>query len=301
MHTLTSGLDDYPRANPPHPGELHVDALAWVGGSAHALQQLAEYLRENADAAMYKKHLAAIKHNLDTLHWDEKEQAYCDATIDKGRYSRVCHQGYMSLFPLLTGLMDADHPNLPSVLNLLSDPSKLWSTHGLRSLSVGDAHYGKDEDYWRGAVWMNLNVLAVQRLRELGLQGPVNNVLVQARALSLAGDLRTRLVNTVFKSWERTGFIWEQYNDKTGEGSHSRAFTGWTACVILLMGLDLKGDPSSSSSWRPATGTVLFALGAVVVGVILCRRRLAVVGQQWHGRCRRARRRYEPIDLERRR
>ncbi len=44
MHTFTSGLDDYPRANPPHPGELHVDALAWVGASAQALQQVASYL-----------------------------------------------------------------------------------------------------------------------------------------------------------------------------------------------------------------------------------------------------------------
>jgi mannosyl-oligosaccharide glucosidase len=297
---LTSGLDDYPRANPPHPGELHVDALAWVGRSAHALQQVAEYLGEDADAAMYKKHLAAIKHNLDSLHWDEKEQTYCDATINEDKYTRVCHQGYMSLFPLLTGLMDADHPKLPSVLDLLSDPNKLWSGHGLRSLSVGDAHYGKDENYWRGAVWMNLNVLAVQRLREL-VNNNNSNSKIQTRAISLAADLRIRVVNTVFESWERTGFIWEQYDDKTGEGSHSRAFSGWTACVILLMGLDLGGNPSASSSWTPGTGTVLFAVGVVVVMAMMCRRRLVIMGQQWHGRCRRARRRYEPIDLERRR
>ncbi|KAL8399746.1 hypothetical protein RB594_000233 [Gaeumannomyces avenae] len=46
QHTLTSGLDDYPRADPPHPAELHVDALAWVGATASALARLAAHLGE---------------------------------------------------------------------------------------------------------------------------------------------------------------------------------------------------------------------------------------------------------------
>ncbi|KAK4111173.1 glycoside hydrolase family 63 protein [Canariomyces notabilis] len=239
MHCLTSGLDDYPRANPPHPGELHVDALAWVGASANALQQVARHLGEQADADMYEKHVAAVKHNLDALHWDAANKTYCDATIASDNYTLVCYEGYVSLFPLLLGLMDADHPNLPAVLDLLSDPAKMWSDYGLRSLSAADPNYGKDDNYWRGAVWMNLNVLAVLRLRDVGLQNPAGQgrTPVQTRALSLAAQLRERLVNTVYNSWEQTGFFWEQYSDKTGEGTHSRAFTGWTACVILLLGL----------------------------------------------------------------
>ena len=61
MHTLTSGLDDYPRENRPHPGELHVDALGWVGASARALQLVAEHLGEDDDAATYEKHVDAVK------------------------------------------------------------------------------------------------------------------------------------------------------------------------------------------------------------------------------------------------
>lgn len=271
QHTLASGLDDYPRADLPHPAELHVDALAWVGASAQALQTVAEYIGEEDDAATYEGQLEGIKHNLDVLHWDPDELTYCDATVDRGKYKRVCHQGYLSLFPLLLGLLDAEHPNLPHVLDMLSDPEKLWSPHGVRSLSAADAHYRTGEDYWRGPVWMHLNVLAVQQLSRVGMQGSGGESGVSQRAAALAAELRERVVETVFDSWEETGFVWEQYDDKTGEGRHSRAFTGWTACVILLMEVgdaesagDRRENVGTSSSATPVVASVAFVVLLVV-------------------------------------
>ncbi|KUI59419.1 hypothetical protein VP1G_06690 [Cytospora mali] len=288
-HTLASGLDDYPRANPPHPGELHVDALTWVGASARALMQVAQALGERNAAEAYREQLEAVRQNLDVLHWDETQKAYCDATIvghdSTAQYRHVCHLGYVSLFPLLTGLMKADHPNFPAVLDLLSDKSELWSPYGLRSLSRTDNLYRQDEDYWRGAVWMNMNVLAVQRLRALGMEGqPKPPTPAQEKALSLAADLRDRVIKVVYKSYQRTGFVWEQYDDKAGHVRHSRAFTGWTACVIMLMGLEFtRGDVGQeihgddlavlpSSDGRPIS--TVFAMLAVVLLVVLFRRRL---------------------------
>ncbi|KAK0712122.1 glycoside hydrolase [Lasiosphaeris hirsuta] len=286
-HTLTSGLDDYPRANPPHPAELHVDALAWVGAAADALRQVAGFLGEGEDEATYAGHVEDVKEGLEVLHWDGER--YCDATVEGAEFVRVCHEGYLSLFPLLLGLMDADHPNLPKVLDLVADEARLYSPFGLRSLSALDENYAEGEDYWRGAVWLNLNVLAVQRLRELGLQpgrggGSREPTAVQLRATSLAADLRERLVNTVFSSWEKTGFFWEQYKDKTGEGSHSRAFTGWTACVVLLLGLQFdkttgeRGDDVARSprSSGASSLTVSIGLVVVVIAVVLLRRPLWV-------------------------
>ncbi|RYP63256.1 hypothetical protein DL769_007019 [Monosporascus sp. CRB-8-3] len=279
MHTLTSGLDDYPRASPPHPGELHVDALAWVGASAQALRGVAEYLGEHSDAAMYGEHLDAVRHNLDALHWDPAEAAYCDTTVDAvGEFQRVCHLGYLSLFPLLLGLMEPNHPNLSAVLDLLADPARLWSPHGLRSLSAADPNYGKDEDYWRGAVWMNLNVLAVLRLRDLGTQdGPE-----RARARSLAARLRRNVVDTVYDSWAKTGLFWEQYNDKTGAGQRSRAFTGWTACVILLLGLDLDEVPGGGRRGGASTGGISVAASMLsflsLILLLVFRRTLSGLG-----------------------
>ncbi|KAK4231923.1 glycoside hydrolase [Podospora fimiseda] len=291
QHCLTSGLDDYPRANPPHPGELHVDALAWVGASARALQQVAKYLGEDTDAAIFEQHVSDIKHNLDILHWNPETKTYCDATIQNdNKYTFICRDGYLSLFPLLLGHLHAEHPNLPAVLDLLSDESKLWSPYGLRSLSAKDPDYARDEDYWRGAVWMNLNVLATLRLRDIGLEqteytrirGPSET---QTRALNLAVELRKRLVDTVYNSWEKSGFFWEQYKDKTGEGSHSRAFTGWTACVILLLGLKFNTSNDGERGHDDGDGggggvLVVVAMGFMVLMLmvtVLRRRRILVL------------------------
>lgn len=73
-------------------------------------------------------------------------------------------QGYISLFPVLLGLLKPDSPHLGAVLELMRDPSHLWSPYGLRSLSKQDASYGKGENYWKGPIWMPMNYMALQSL-----------------------------------------------------------------------------------------------------------------------------------------
>ena len=69
-HCLTSGLDDYPRARPPHTGELHVDLLSWMGFFAKTLKGVAEYLGEMDDVAELTKIEGAIIKNLDGTYPD---------------------------------------------------------------------------------------------------------------------------------------------------------------------------------------------------------------------------------------
>ena len=64
-HCLTSGLDDYPRARPPHTGELHVDLLSWMGFFARTLKGVAEFLGETDDVDELSKMETAIISNLD--------------------------------------------------------------------------------------------------------------------------------------------------------------------------------------------------------------------------------------------
>lgn len=244
-HILTSGLDDYPRAQPPHPGELHLDLMSWMGMMARSMRRVATFLSENEEASEFGRHEEAITRNLDDLHWDDREKAYCDATIDDYEENKlVCHKGYISLFPFMTGLIKPDHAHLGALLDLIRDPSQLWSAHGIRSLSKKDPHYGTNENYWRSPVWMNINYLILDNLRAVALvKGPQ-----QKKAREIYTELRKNLVETVHKSWKETGFAWEQYNPDTGAGQRTQHFTGWTSLVVKMMCMpdlskDGKGPP----------------------------------------------------------
>ncbi|EPS28596.1 putative alpha-glucosidase [Penicillium oxalicum 114-2] len=234
QHILTSGIDDYPRPQPPHPGELHVDLISWMGMMTRTLRRIAEYLGEAEDAEEFAYYENAITRNIDDLHWDEKEQTFCDATIDEFEESvHVCHKGYISIFPFLTGMLSPDSPRLKAVLDLISDPDELWSDYGIRSLSKKDKYYGTEENYWRSPVWMPINYLVLKNLYELAVvSGPHQN---QARQMYI--DLRKNLAENIFKEWKRTGFAWEQYNPETGVGQRTQHFTGWTSLVVNVMAM----------------------------------------------------------------
>ncbi|KAI9762847.1 MAG: Processing alpha glucosidase I [Chaenotheca gracillima] len=239
QHILTSGIDDYPRAQPPHPGELHVDLISWMGMMTRSLKRIAIVLHEDEDAAEFAGYENAITRNIDDLHWDEKARTYCDATIDDYEENvHVCHKGYVSLFPFLTGMLAPDSAHLGAILDLIADPEELWTDYGIRSLSKKDEFYGTEENYWRSPIWMNMNYLVVLRLLELAQPSPSSSSTPsphRVRAQRMYSDLRKNLVANVYKQWEKTGFAWEQYNPDSGEGQRTQHFTGWTALVVKIM------------------------------------------------------------------
>ena len=251
---LTSGLDDYPRAMPPHPEELHLDALCWIGFMAKTLESISVFLKENEkEIQVFSTDIAEISRTIDTIHWSEADNTYCDTTMDgNAQVKKVCHKGYISIFPFITGLMGPDHHHLNAILSLIRDPEELWSVHGIRSLSLKNEYYGTDENYWRSPIWININYMVVKMLLDLA-QGSSPH---KHRARDIYNELRVNLVNTVFRSWQETGFAWEQYNPDTGKGQRTQHFTGWTALIVRIMAMpELRPDyalPEPGDSVRPA-------------------------------------------------
>lgn len=233
-HCLASGLDDYPRAQPPHPGELHVDLASWMVLLTRSMKRIADKVSLAEDSLEYRDLERQIVRNLNTLHWSAKDKLYCDLSIDAYEESEfVCHPGYVSLFPFLVGgiVQPDDDEKLPHILDLIRSPDHLWTPYGLRSLSTQDEHYGKDENYWRGPIWININYLALVRLRSLA-KIPSQE---QKRIREIYKELRKNVVENIYKNWEETGFVWEQYNPDDGKGQRSRPFNGWSALALKMM------------------------------------------------------------------
>ncbi|KAJ2750789.1 Processing alpha glucosidase I, partial [Coemansia sp. BCRC 34490] len=251
-HTLTSGIDDYPRARPPSTGELHVDLFSWVMYMEMVNAELATFASTNTSSTEENvaippdSNLQLYLRRLDELHWNEDENMYCDVTVRvRDDYDEleddastatepvfVCHKGYVSLFPVLLGLVPPHSAKLGHILDIVEDPNELWTDYGIRSLSKSDPYYGKGEDYWRGPVWININYLLLSSLYRnyITVEGPY-----QEQAQRIYTGLRRNLIDNIGKQYRESRFFWEQYNPEDGHGQGTHPFTGWTTLIVLIM------------------------------------------------------------------
>ena len=260
--TLSSGLDDSPRASHPTDTERHVDLLSWIALANKVMSQVATAVGEEKDAVRFGQQtskLSSLSH-LTKQHWDSETKRFSDYGLhtsevtlpNKARGDRdaplkrkvgrkpklqlVDHFGYVNLFPLLLRQLPPDSEQLGHILSSLDDPAQLWTNFGLRSLSKQDPIYRKantptDAPYWRGAIWINMNYLAVQALHHYSVvDGPHRD-----RASLLYSKLRENVISNVFTQFQQTGYFWEQYDDVTGVGSGAHPFNGWSSLVLLMM------------------------------------------------------------------
>jgi mannosyl-oligosaccharide glucosidase len=77
-NTLSSGLDDYPRASRPSAREMHVDLLSWMAKSSEIMSRLAKMSGLLDKAAAFEQERERYALGLDRYHWDEQLQSYFD-------------------------------------------------------------------------------------------------------------------------------------------------------------------------------------------------------------------------------
>lgn len=228
VHTLASGLDDYPRATNVSENEKHLDLTCWISWAMKTVASLAP--AEKQEVANSLRYVASgIWSSAPEEH---AALAPSELLCDYGSEGPACHEGYVSLFPLLLGLEDPASERVGAMLELMRDKNRLWSVGGLRSLSKSDPEYGKKDGYWTGPVWLPINYLALAALKTKYAreEGPY-----RLRAEEIYSQLRSNLISNVELEFERTGTVWEQYHAETGRGQRGEDFTGWTSLIVLIM------------------------------------------------------------------
>ena len=269
--TLTSGLDDFPRASHPTMDERHVDLRCWMALASSLMSDIGNIIGKEKEALKYAEISTFLRDSylLDSMHWSQEHNAYLDYGLhtegvrlqrppppkgqpmqhnqDKIRVvtiepklQYVNQLGYISLFPFILGVLDPKSPKIPNILDSIEDPNKLFTPFGLRSLSKDASLYNKkntehDAPYWRGPIWININFLVVRALYNLKEDIGVDKS-VRTQAQRIYTKLRNGIIDNVIKEYYRTGYVWEQYDDKTGQGKGCKPFTGWSALVVLMMG-----------------------------------------------------------------
>ncbi|KAM3831496.1 mannosyl-oligosaccharide glucosidase [Vipera latastei] len=266
--TLTSGLDDYPRASHPSEDERHLDLRCWMAVASAVMAEVATQVGEPESNYAHMAKWLADNELLERHHWSEALGTFADygnhtqaVALEREhlrapppgqpspipRLVRVVRKsprlqfvggalGYVSLFPLLLQLLSPNSQHLGSLLADMKNEQKLWTPFGLRSLSRSSPFYLKhntehDPPYWRGAIWINMNYLAVRALRHYSqAEGPYRE-----EATRLYHKLRTNVIGNVLQQYLDSGYVWEQYNDSTGRGQGCYPFTGWSALVLLMM------------------------------------------------------------------
>ncbi|KAE9418888.1 hypothetical protein Angca_008231, partial [Angiostrongylus cantonensis] len=264
-----SRLDDYPRASHPSQEEYHLDLRCWLALSSRVMDRLAHLYEEDKHRSKYASDASLLGNydDLVRLHWSEDKKAFYDygwhsdnvrlvkksyrESPEQFYYERATMQeprlgfvddvfGYNSLFPLMLKLLPPESEKLGYLIEKLLDPELLWTPFGLRSISRNSPYYAArntehDPPYWRGYIWINVNYMVLSALKHYGsLPGPS-----QATSRSAFFDLKKNLVNNMAKEFNRTGYIWENYDDRSGHGRGSHPFNGWSSLILMIMSDDM--------------------------------------------------------------
>lgn len=95
---------------------------------------------------------------------------------------------------------------------LVAEDSAMLTDYGVRSLSKNDPYYRLGDNYWTSPIWMNINFLIIKSLHGYALDTNVDYDL-RVSIANTYHQLRTGVTDMISNEYERTGFIWEVYDD----------------------------------------------------------------------------------------
>lgn len=189
-----------------------------------AFSYISSELGENEISQKFKQRAEEIKNNINKYLWCEEDQAYY--TVDSTNGDFVKCISYSSVVPLWAKILEQDKAE-KFINRYVLNPEKLWSEHGIRSLSKDYPGYNQENiivpfSNWQGPVWPIANYLHCHGLL---LYGYKDEALMVAQ----------RIVKNCLDDIEKTGGMHENYNAETGEPLAAQDFVSWNMLLLNLI------------------------------------------------------------------
>jgi putative isomerase len=111
----------------------------------------------------------------------------------------------------------------------LTNPDEFWGEYPIPSVARNDPHFAP-ESMWRGPVWVNINYIFIEALRQIGEH-------------NLAGILRDKTLDLIGRHPD----MYEYYHAVTGEPAATAAVAfGWTAAVYIDLAIQATQELEAS-------------------------------------------------------
>lgn len=221
-----SGLDNSPMwDDAAFNEEKHCLELSYVGLNAEmvadcqCLAAMARVIGRKEEAHELDTRGAHLADLINTQLWHEEKGTYLNR--DWQQVFSPC-MSLTHFYPLLAGIVPPERIERIFAEHLLN-PDEFWGEYVIPMTNRNDPAFLK-QDYWRGRIWGPTNFLVNEGIRRAG------------RA-DISAQVAEKSLHMFVQNWHQSGFVSENYNVLTGEGSErsgSDKFYHWGALLVYL-------------------------------------------------------------------
>ena len=200
---------------------------------AEMLARMASELGLSDEAARFAALAADTRDRIQTELWDEARGLFANRQRSGGFVRSVSPT---SFFPLLCGA--ATPAQAARLLEHLADPATFAGAFVLPNATRDDPAF-RDNTYWRGRIWPNVNCLVWQGLRRYGFEAEATRLAQQS-------------LDLFRQSWTERRLCGENYSAETGEIDDKPGndpFYTWGA-LLPLLGVAGVMDISPWNGWE---------------------------------------------------
>ena len=204
----------------PKSSVVATDVNTFIYREYKAMSKIASALNKKKDVSFFAKRAETIKKNMQKYLWDDTDKTFYNYNLKTNEFIRK--HTYSNMIPLwekIASLKDGKEMIEKYVVN----PNKLWSNHGIRTLTKDDPLYNNKKmitpySNWQGPVWPHTNYMHMHSLLNYGFEKE-------------AFLLSRKITQLCLSDFEKSGGMHECYSAETGAPLAADNFVSWNLLV----------------------------------------------------------------------